>query len=135
MDHFVQRELRPGTYVRYVDDFLLFGDDQRELREMRASLEEFLQAQRLRIHGRKSRVYRTRDGVTFLGWRVFPDRVRLVRTNVVRWRRRMKLMADAYRRGEMRLEDVTARVRAWIAHALHGDTRKLRAQLLAHQTF
>jgi hypothetical protein len=135
MDHFVLRELHPGLYVRYVDDFLLFGDDKRQLGEMRARLEDFLSPLRLRIHARKSRVYRVHDGVTFLGWRVFPERLRLVRSNVVRWRRRLKAMSKAYRAGKMQLSEATTRVRAWIAHAEHGNTWKLRTQLLRQRAF
>lgn len=135
MDHFVLRELRPGLYVRYVDDFLLFGDDKRKLGDMRACLEDFLSPLRLRIHARKSRVYRAQDGVTFLGWRVFPERLRLVRSNVVHWRRRLKAMSEAYRARKMQLSEVTTRVRAWIAHAEHGNTWKLRTQLLGQRAF
>jgi hypothetical protein len=116
--------------VRYVDDFLMFGDDKRQLGDMRARLEDFLSTLRLQIHARKSRVYRSQDGVTFLGWRVFPERLRLVRSNVVRWRRRLKAMSHAYRARKMQLSEVTTRVRAWIAHAEHGNTWKLRTQLL-----
>src|ERR1017187_2603038 len=43
---------------------------------------------RLLVHERKSRVYRCADGVVFLGWRLFPEKSRLVRDNVVRFRRR-----------------------------------------------
>jgi Reverse transcriptase (RNA-dependent DNA polymerase) len=131
----VLRELRPGHYVRYVDDFLLFGEDKRQLVEMRARLDDFLSTLRLRIHAGKSRVYRAKDGVTFLGWRVFPARLRLVRSNVVRWRRRLKAMSEAYREGKMQLGQVTLRVRAWIAHTEHGDTWKLRTQLLGQRAF
>ncbi len=28
LDHFAMRELRPGLYLRYVDDFVLFGRRQ-----------------------------------------------------------------------------------------------------------
>jgi hypothetical protein len=73
--------------------------------------------------------------VSFLGWRVFPERLRLVRSNVVRWRRRLKAMSKAYRAGKIRLNDVTVRVRAWIAHAEHGDTWKLRTQILGRRAF
>ncbi len=47
---------------------------------------------RLRLHDGKSRTYRTEDGFTFRGWRIFPEPPRLVRTNVVRFHRRMKAM-------------------------------------------
>jgi len=135
VDQFVLRELRPGLYARYVDDFLLFGNEKRALAEMRARLENFLCAQRLRLHPGKSRVYRTRDGVTFLGWRVFPDRVRLVRSNVVRWRRRMRAMRAACADGKISLPEVSQRVQAWVAHAEHGHTRSLRRQLFARYIF
>lgn len=135
MDHFVLRDLRPGRYVRYVDDFLLFADDKRTLGEMRARLVEFLLVLRLRIHAGKSRVYRTKDGITFLGWRVLPAHLRLVRGNVVRWRRRMRAMQAAYREGKMKLEEITCRVQAWIAHAAHGQTWKLREQFFAQGVF
>jgi len=135
MDQFVLRYLRPGLYARYVDDFLLFGEDKAALARMRERLEEFLAARRLRLHPGKSRVYRTRDGVTFLGWRVFPDRIRLVRSNVVRFRRRMRTMREACLKGEMELSQATQHVQAWVAHAEHGQTRRLRRQLFAQYLF
>src|ERR1019366_7835967 len=54
-------------YIRYVDDFLLFGESKAKLAEMRCAVEDFLEALRLLVHERKSRVYRCADGVTFLG--------------------------------------------------------------------
>jgi retron-type reverse transcriptase len=135
LDQFVLRSLQPGHYVRYVDDFLLFGDHKRHLAELRQQVEDFLCSLRLRVHPRKSRVYRAVDGVTFLGWRVFPSRLRLVRGNVLRWRRRIKALSKAHKTGKLQLGQVTMRVRAWIAHAQHGHTVKLRSQLFDQQAF
>ncbi len=135
LDHFVARELRPAAYVRYVDDFLLFGDSKDRLNGMRGQIESFLFGLRLTIHRGKSRVYRPQDGVTFLGWRLFPDRARLVRGNVVRFRRRMRSLQDACAGGRLDLGEVRERVRAWIAHAAHGETWKLRSQLLGQFAF
>src|ERR1022692_5346764 len=67
LDQYVNRELRPACYIRYVDDFLLFGESKAKLAEMRCAVEDFLEALRLLVHERKSRVYRCADGVTFLG--------------------------------------------------------------------
>jgi hypothetical protein len=123
-----------------VDDFLLFGDDKHDLNIMRQRIEGHLAGLRLRIHAGKSRAYRTQDGVTFLGWRLFPLRSRLVRGNVVRFRRRMRAMQAAYASGEMEIPEVTLRVRAWIAHAAHGQTFSdhtwtLRERLLGQYAF
>jgi RNA-directed DNA polymerase len=122
----VLRQLRPLAYVRYVDDFLLFAKDKDSLRSARRHLQDHLDGLRLRLHDGKSRTYRTADGVTFLGWRLFPDHRRLVRGNVVRFRRRLGKLKVQYELGELGWQEVTARVRAWDAHAAHGDTWKLR---------
>ena len=73
------------------------------------------------MHAGKSRVYRARDGITFLGWRVFPDHMRLGRANVTRFRRRLAMLHCNYAYGRIGIEDVRARLLAWIAHAAHGD--------------
>ena len=135
LDQVISRELRPNVYVRYVDDFLLFSDSKERLHEMRARIEDELCRLRLAMHPRKSRVYRAVEGVTFLGWRVFPDRTRLVRGNVARFRRRVRLLQAQYAEGVMKWDDVSQRVRAWIAHAAHGNTWRLREQLVGQSAF
>lgn len=135
LDHFVARVLKPAYYVRYVDDFLLFGEDKHSLHEMRLGIEEFLCGLRLRLHARKCRVHRADDGVSFLGWRVFPDRLRLIQSNVVGFRRRLRSMQRAYGDWDMNWEDIHPRVLAWIAHAAHGDTWKLRQKIFRECSF
>jgi retron-type reverse transcriptase len=129
LDHFVRQTLSPAEYIRYVDDFLIFGDSKAELRETLRRIAEFLAPLRLQMHAGKSRIYRVADGVTFLGWRIFPDRVRLDRGNVLRFRERLDEMLESYRPAKR--DEVRTRVRAWIAHAAHGDTWRLRRGLFA----
>lgn len=131
LDHFVLRELRPALYLRYVDDFVLFGDDKRELRAMAERIREFLQTLRLRPHERKFRIYRCAGGVTLLGWRLLPEQARLARPNVVRIRRRLKKLAAHYHAGRMSFEDLKSRVAAWVGHASFGDTWRLPGNLFA----
>jgi retron-type reverse transcriptase len=42
LDHFIKHDLRPGGYVRYMDDFILFGDDAYTLREHGARVKQKL---------------------------------------------------------------------------------------------
>ena len=135
MDRLVDERLKPPVYARYVDDFVLFGDSKMRLRETRAAIVESMESLRIEIHPGKSRIYRCAAGVTFLGWRLFPDRTRLVRCNVIRFRRRMKEMQAAYSAGRMTWDDVEQRVQAWIGHASQGDTWVLRERLLGQFAF
>jgi RNA-directed DNA polymerase len=135
LDHFVLRQIRPRAYCRYVDDFVLFHEDKTFLGEARTRIESQLELLRLRLHEGKSRIHRTAEGITFLGWRIFPDHRRLVRSNVVRFRRRIRILQDLYQRGELDWEEVDACLQAWNAHASHGDTWKLRERIFSQSPF
>lgn len=134
LGHFVLRELRPGLYLRYVDDFVLFGDDKKDLARMAERIREFLQGLRLSPHERKTRVYRCDEGLTLLGWRILPGRMRLARSNVVRMRRRLKLMAGLFHAGKIGIDEMHQRVAAWIGHAAFGDTWGFRQDLFGQVT-
>ena len=130
LDHFVKEDLCVRGYLRYCDDFVIFGDSREELVETRATIVGYLRSLRLRLHERKSVVYRTRAGVPFLGFLVYPDHRRLLRRSVTRARRRFRCLTDAYTAGEASVEDVRTRVMAWLGHVKHGDTWGLRKRLL-----
>lgn len=135
LDQFIVRELKPRIYARYVDDFVLFDNSKDRLREIFSAIRRFLLTLRLDLHPGKSRIHRTDDGLTFLGWRVFPDRCRLDSGNVRRFRARMRGLQSDYAHGAVAWRDVQQRVQAWIAHASHGNTWKLREGLLAQFAF
>src|SRR5271166_979146 len=84
LDHFVCDRLGL-SYVRYVDDFLVFADDKRRLHEVRAEVERFLETLRLQIHQDKSVVFPCDQGIRFLSYRVFPTHRLLAQENVRRF--------------------------------------------------
>lgn len=129
-DHFVKEHLRL-PYVRYVDDFAVFSDGKPTLRRARRRMRGFLDGERLCLHPRKTRIYRTRDGTNFVGYRVLPDRIRLPRANLRRLRRRMRRYQNMYARGEMDAADLQQRLCSWLGHAGHADARSVTAKLLS----
>lgn len=130
LDHFVERTLRCGTYLRYCDDFVLFADDRAPLSAWRRAIAACIEPLRLRLHPGKSIVRRTARGIRFLGFRAFPGRRLLARENVVRFKRRLRRLRRDCADGRIGVEAVTASVRGWVAHAQHADTGALRASLL-----
>ena len=130
LDHFVKDELGEKAYLRYCDDFVVFGRSRERLMELRERSRRFLQGLRLRLHQGKSVVYRVKDGTPFLGFLVFPDHRRLLRKSAARARRRFRQLAEAFARGEVDLPEARQRVMAWLGHARHGDTWGLRRRVL-----
>ena len=127
LDHFCKEVLRAKGYVRYVDDFVLFHDDPGRLEDWRRRISRFIEGRRLRLHPRKTRVAPTSEPATFLGFVLLPGgRRRLPEENVRRFRNRLRGLPDRWRRGEATREQIERRVNAWIAHAQHADTWRLR---------
>ena len=62
-------------------------------------------------------------------------RIRLRADNVLRMRRRMAEVRALYHAGAIDLDEVTGRVRAWLADARHGHSRALCAAELDRLRF
>lgn len=117
IDHRILEEVRPRGYVRYCDDFLLFGDDRVALQDAKRFVAGALADLRLHLHPRKCFVKPTRVGIRFLGFRVLPDRTRLTTQSVRRAGRRLRWQARERRRGTGDAGSLRASVRAWQGHA------------------
>lgn len=131
LDHFVKHDLRVRGYVRYVDDFVLFGNDRAELKRRGRVVREKVQALRLKIHPDKYRLVRTQDGIDFVGFVMAADgRRKLRKANVRRFDRRLARMKREASRGERDWAEVTRSVQSWVAHASHAQSFGLRRAVL-----
>lgn len=126
LDLFVAQTLRCRGYVRYCDDFLLFGDDKAALHAWRMQIIAFLATQRLTIHEARAQVYPTVHGIPWLGWVVYPTHRWLKRRCGIAFGRRYRALVRRYQRQQLSLEELTNRVRGWVAHVSHGQTIGLR---------
>ena len=76
-DHFVKETLRCKGYVRYVDDFALFSDSKDELKYWKVSISEYLANHFLGLHPGKTQIRPCYLGNTYLGYRIFPDQIKI----------------------------------------------------------
>jgi len=134
LDHFVTDRLGL-SYVRYVDDFLVFADDKRRLHEVRDQVEDYLGSLRLQIHRDKSVVFPCTQGIRYLGYRVFPSHRLLAQENVRRFRRRLRGMQRAFAAGRIGFDAIRPRIMSWLGHARHADTYRLRTDLFRRMPF
>lgn len=128
-DHFIKRELGCRAYLRFVDDFLLFSDSKRQLHQWRQQIETRLARYRLTIHpGTHPRP--VTEGVSFLGFIVFPQQRRLKRRKGIHFQRKLNRLITDYADGLVTLEQVTASVQGWTNHTRYGNTVGLRKAVL-----
>ena len=130
-DHFVKRELKCKAYVRYVDDFLLFGDSKKELWIWKKAIINKLAEERLSLHINQAQVFPVTTGIPFLGFRIFPEYRRVKRRKVIHFRRKYKNLLKEYSTGQLSFDRLDAVVQGWINHVRYGDTWKLRKDILS----
>lgn len=129
-DHFVVRELRCPAYLRYVDDALLFADDKHSLWRWRQAIVERLARLRLIIHEEKAQVRPVTEGISFLGFVVYPTHRLLKRRKGIAYRRKLAGLLDAYEQGQLDQQALDHSIRGWINHVRYGDTWGLRNAIL-----
>ena len=135
VDHWVKHDLRLTGYIRYCDDMLLFADSSQELHRIRGELQARLATERLRLHEDKTVVYRTSEGVPFLGYRIFPSRCLLQKQNIARFRRRMRFAQEQFQNGKSDANDIRQQIRSWLGHVSHTQSYELVARTLDKVTF
>lgn len=122
LDHWVTETERHGAYLRYTDDFLLFGNDKGRLGAMAAGMMEQLAAVRLELARPKSRLLTTGEGVPFCGFRFEPGlRPRILGATKRRFEARRRRLT---RRRDFRR--LTVSVRAWYQFSREGNSTGLR---------
>lgn len=130
-DWFVQRELGCGAYLRYVDDFVLFGNDKRRLWRCKEAVIERLARERLTIHEAQMQVLPTVGGIPWLGFVVYPTHRLLKRRNAVNFTRRLQRNLAAFESGRITFAELDASVQGWVNHVRYADTWGLREHLFA----
>lgn len=125
-DWFVQRELGCAGYLRYVDDFALFSDSKKQLRQWRKAIIQQLARLRLTIHASEAHILPTQAGISWLGFVVYPTHRRLKRRNTVNFTRRLANHIELYENYEISFAELDASVQGWINHVRYADTWGLR---------
>ena len=127
-----------GGEVRFLSAtrLALFNNDPTVLSEWRLRIERYLVGRRLRLHPRKTMILSCSEPAQFLGFELHADgRRRLPEDNVRRFRNRLRGLRDRWQAGTISPNDVDARVGAWIAHAEHADTWRLRHAIFRGRRF
>lgn len=133
IDHDLQRCAQ--GYMRYVDDFFLFGDNKAALLDLRDFVRQSLLALGLRLHPLKQQLCRTKEKVDVLGFQLTGTKRWLRNDNGHRFCRRLRRMQEAYRDGRGELSDFKPGIMSWIGHAQHGATWGLRKKIFSEAKF
>ena len=119
LDHWMTQTRGMKRYLRYMDDFLVFGHSD-ELRSLLKDCAAVLDGFGLRLKN-GGVINRCETGVPWLGFVVYPDRLRLNRLGRRRLRRRLKDLERGWEDGEIGELELQSRSESLFAHARVGD--------------
>ncbi len=89
LDQFVKRILKIKSYVRYVDDFILFGLERKQCLDMRAIIISFLK-EKLCLELSKSTIQKIKRGVNFVGYRTWQSKRFIRKHSLYKFNRSVK---------------------------------------------
>ncbi len=130
VDHWFKDERGVRCYLRYMDDHVAFGD-RGSLRDMLNDLRIFARTRLgLWLNERQTRLMPVRDGVPFLGFRVFRGVVRPRPATARRFRRGLASLAAAHAEGSITDDELAAAAGSRCAQLEHFDTLSLRRRTI-----
>lgn len=130
LDRFIKEGLQCRSYVRYMDDFVVWGETAAELREVWRRVEDFLTTElKLEL---KSNVMlnRTERGMDFLGYRIFPRDLRLAKRSKRRFASKFRAYEREHREGVWSELELQQRMTALIAFTLPCRSRGFRRNVI-----
>jgi len=120
LDQLVKHKYHVRDYIRYCDDFLVFGNDKADLKRLANEIEAFVRDE-LHMRLSKKELYPTSHGVDFLGYRHFPTGKILIRkATAKRVKRRLKALPWDLKHGRITKEQALGKLASahgWIKHA------------------
>lgn len=110
LDHYIKEQLHIKCYVRYVDDFVILGNNKKDLHKIRIAISEYLNGIGLKLKG-NYQVFRfdyidkktgQRKGrfIDFMGFRFYRDKV------TIRWKTFIKAMRKFRKVSKLKIIDI-----------------------------
>ena len=128
-DHYVKEILRASAYIRYMDDMVIWDNSSSQLFAIGKRLEEFL-ANDLSLTLKQFCLNRTGNGLPFLGYLVFPDKIKLKRKSKLRFKSKFTDYTNKLRYSEWNQDIYQQHILPLFAFVKHADTHGLRDSMI-----
>jgi len=108
LDQFAKHKLCLKKYIRYMDDIIILGGSKKELWTIKSKIETFVNKELKLDLNDKTRVGRSKDGIEFIGLRIFPYKRKIKRQSVNRVKGRLKYVRKEHKALRKTTEELKA---------------------------
>lgn len=137
LDYFVKHRLKAKYYIRYVDDFVILHKDKKKLKEYWNKINKYIKCLKLELHPDKSEIHALRNGITFLGYRIFYNHKLLKKRNIRYFYKKFNKKLNLYRRGLIDKDKLDSFLQGWFGYSKFANTHNFnkRIEKLKNDTF
>jgi len=127
LDYFIKHKLKAKYYLRYVDDFVILHESNKQLEVWQKQINGFLRDKlKLELHSDKSKIIPLSKGVDFVGFRNFYYYRLLRKRNMGNIRNKI----DLFKKGEISYEKFIESFNGWYAYAKWANSYNLAGKLI-----
>ena len=131
LDNLISKQHGNGTYMRYMDDLLMFGRCKEALWEQKAAIGRFArQTLRLKIKDRATVVAPVTEGIPWLGFRIFPGLTRIDRHGRKRFGRKIARSIKNANSGHIAEDEEVSSAASLCGHLEQANTLELRREVI-----
>jgi len=122
-DHWIKEQRKVKGYIRYMDDFILFRESSEMLKADLNEIQKYLNTY-LKLSIKPGiQLNRSKKGIPFLGYRVFPQKVLLLPSSKKRFIHKLVKYELKYEQGIWSEEILSKHLTAMIAFIAHADSK------------
>lgn len=129
LDQFCKRTLGIKFYVRYMDDVIILSDSKIQLKEWKDRIAVFLESELELMLNNKTCIRPISQGIEFVGYRVWSNRVVLRKSTTLKIKRNLKGVRKAYHDYRMTLEKASQTFQSYVGMLKHTDSDALLEKL------
>jgi retron-type reverse transcriptase len=130
LDQYVKHNLGYKGYVRYMDDIILFSNKKENLQRDLVLIRCFLSnALHLKIKDKVTQLNKVSQGIPFLGYRIFPNLIRISQVNLKRCLKNIQKNEEAYIIGKINLDTLYNSTRSRYGFISYANTNSLKKSI------
>jgi len=129
-DHWIKESLRIKGYLRFMDDFVVFGHTKQTLQDIHKQIQEYIWDKLKLTLKHTTQLNRSIKGVPFLGFRIFPGKITLTPNSKKRFIRKFIRYEKKLETGKWDEEEYLEHIRPLFDFVQCGDTLEFRKHVL-----
>lgn len=126
-DRYVQQKLSVLGYVRYMDDMVLWHNSKEKLKEVNQKI-EFL-SNELLLTLKVESINKTNQGLSFLGYRVFPNKTKLNKRSKKRFIEKATIYENNLKTEKWTQAEYQQHILPLLAYTRYAETKGLREKV------